>query len=566
MRRYIRDGRGAAAGGAMQRGVERWVGAGPLLALVHGAIAVALAAMLAGCGGGEESASAQEEPPAAASAAPNAAESATRRALRNPPPPAPIAPDGAAASAAHPHLATANAAMLDYGRVMSDPNSTPAEREAARERMIAASKAPASRNFIKQAPLDLPPDWAAVRRVERNAREAELLVQVGDVDNLGFGWPPEFDPFSGKSTPVHRFPYGPEADDPPGTDRIMVNSGYRGRSAPNIDGYTRETDRPDNLPQPLVIEFDPQAVPIKAAVLQLFVDDFQAPVMKTRFAVTLDGQPAPDVELTVNKLNQTGPIGKLVTIRLLPEYLGLLADGRLVIAVDDATTNVGDGFAFDFVRLLVNPKGFVYTGTVRGIVVDAATGAPIAGALVSAANVRQATTPESGRFELQEVPAGLVVVTGSHPAYVTGSEQSDLVASDAIEVELRLERAKNEDLGARLEQEGKVDLYGIYFDTDKAVLKAESEGTLQQVLGLLKAKPALRLGIGGHTDSQSSDAYNLDLSKRRAQAVLKWLTDRGIAPARLQATGHGESQPVADNATEAGRALNRRVEIRDLDK
>ncbi len=454
-------------------------------------------------------------------------------------------------------------AQVELQKLMRDPQATDAQKKAATERMLVAARNTGRRDHsVEQPPLTLPPDWAATHREEKNAKEAELLVQVGDIDNLGFGWPDGFDPFSGKSTPRHRYPWKPEADDPSGTDTVMVNSGAS-VIVRNGDGYTRDTYRPDNLPKPLVIEFDPAGVPIKAAVLQLFVDDFQAPVMKTRFSVTLDGQPAPDVEATINKLNQTGPIGKLVTVKLLPEYLGLLADGKLTIMMDDAESNIGDGFAFDFVRLLINPKGFTYSGRIVGNVVDKDSGNPIDGALVSAANVQKATTGKDGKFELKDVPAGLVITTGSHPDYVQGSEQKDLEAGQTVEITLRLERVKD-DLAERLENDGKVDLYGIYFDTDKATLKAESAATLNQVLALLRGKPELRLAIAGHTDSQASDSYNLDLSKRRAQSVVKWLTDKGIAPDRLEAQGFGETQPVADNETSAGRALNRRVEIRDL--
>jgi OOP family OmpA-OmpF porin len=460
-------------------------------------------------------------------------------------------------------MAAALRAQYELDKVNRDPNSTEADKKAALENMIIAQKNVGRRDRnVKQPPLDLPPDWAATHREVKNDKAAELLVQVGDIDNLGFGWPENFDPFSGKSTPPHRFPWAPEADDPAGTDTIMVNSGAS-VIVSRKDGYTRDTYRPDNLPKPLTIEFDPAGITIKGAVLQLFVDDFQAPAMSSRFTVTLDGQPAPDIETTINKLNQTGPIGKLVTIKLLPEYLGLLSDGKLQILMDDPATNVGDGFAFDFARLLINPKGFTYSGTIRGVVVDKDNEQPIDGALVSAANVQKATTGKDGKFELKEVPAGLVVTTGSHPDYVTGSEPKDLEAGQVIDITLRLERVKD-DLAERLEAEGKVDLYGIYFDTDKAVLKPESEGTLQQVLALLKGKPELRILIAGHTDSQASDAYNLDLSKRRAQAVVKWLTDKGVAAARLEAQGYGETQPVADNDSPAGRALNRRVEIRDL--
>jgi OOP family OmpA-OmpF porin len=457
--------------------------------------------------------------------------------------------------------------QFEYMKFEWDPNSDPAQKQAAKDKWRMEQERFNKRNAnVTQPKLDLPPDWAAIHREVKNAKEAELLVQVGDIDNLGFGWPMGFDPFSGEATPPHRFPWAPEADDPQGTDRIMVPTSAPLFDAPVHDGYANETVRDETTPVPLVIEFDTAGVVIKGAVLQLFVDDFQAPELKSHFLVTLDGRSAPDIETTINKLSQSGPIGKLITIKLLPEYLDLLADGKLEIKVDDPTTGAADGFAFDFARLLINPKGFTYSGTIRGIVLDKETEKPIDGALVSAANVQKATTGSDGKFELKEVPAGLVVTTGSHPDYITGSEQEDLTAGKVVDIELRLERVKNEDLADRLENEGKVDLYGIYFDTDKATLKAESEATLNQVLAMLKGKPGLRIEIGGHTDSQAGEAYNLDLSKRRAQSVMKWLTDKGIAATRLTAQGFGESQPVADNETAAGRALNRRVEIRDITK
>jgi len=413
---------------------------------------------------------------------------------------------------------------------------------------------------------EAPPAWAKTHWVEKDGSEADLLVQVGDVDNLGFGWPKAFDPFSGQSTRKHKFPYAPTAEDPTGTDRIMVITGHVKGSRTRTDGYTRTTRRPKNNPEPIRIEFDPAAVQIQSAALQLFVDDFQAPVWKSHFRVTLDGRAAPDIETTINSLNQTGPIGKLVTLRLLPEYLDTLADGKLEIFIDDPTTNVGDGFAFDFVRLLINPKGFKYAGIIRGVVLDRAGGKPIQGALVSAANLSQATTGANGRFELSSVPAGLVITSGSHPEYITGSKQSDLLAGQALDIQIRLDRARDEDLAKRLDDSGKVDLYGIYFDTDKAVLKPASEATLRQLLALLKATPERRLMLVGHTDSQASDAYNLELSERRARAVVAWLRSKGIAADRLEARGLGEAQPVADNASEVGRRLNRRVEVRSLTK
>jgi outer membrane protein OmpA-like peptidoglycan-associated protein len=112
-----------------------------------------------------------------------------------------------------------------------------------------------------------------------------------------------------------------------------------------------------------------------------------------------------------------------------------------------------------------------------------------------------------------------------------------------------------------LRKQKRLALYGIRFDSGKDVVRPESEATLAEVAALLKQDPGLRLLVEGHTDSTNTDAYNLDLSERRARAVVAELVKRGADGARLQAKGFGKSRPVADNATAQGRALNRRVEV-----
>lgn len=414
------------------------------------------------------------------------------------------------------------------------------------------------------APAAPAEDPAAPTEVLRGSPEADLVVRVGDIDNLGFGWPPGFDPFSGRETPVHPFPFAPADGDPPGTDRIMVVSG---QSAGGGDGYTYETRRPDNQPRPLLFEFDADGLVIEAVALQLFVDDFQSPSMGSRFRVWLDGVEATDLAVPLNALDQTGPRGKLLTMQLLPEFLDLARDGRLEVRVDDPDHDVGDGFAFDFARLLVNPRAWRHVGTLSGIARDASTGQPLAGVLVSAANVRQAVTDASGRFRLEQVPAGLVVTTGSKAGFAADSETTDLVSGESAEFVLDLAPLGTDpgSLAERLGRERKVDLHGIYFDTARATLKPASEATLGQVLGALEAEPGLRLVVAGHTDGDGDEASNLALSRRRAEAVVAWLVAHGVDAGRLSAEGYGESHPVADNASEAGRALNRRVELRQRD-
>jgi OmpA-OmpF porin, OOP family len=91
-----------------------------------------------------------------------------------------------------------------------------------------------------------------------------------------------------------------------------------------------------------------------------------------------------------------------------------------------------------------------------------------------------------------------------------------------------------------------------------------SYGLLDEVVGVMLDAPDIRLAVHGHTDSRGGQAYNRDLSQRRAQAVVKYLTDKGIPFDRLEARGFGADKPLATNDTPEGRANNRRVEFKIL--
>lgn len=112
-----------------------------------------------------------------------------------------------------------------------------------------------------------------------------------------------------------------------------------------------------------------------------------------------------------------------------------------------------------------------------------------------------------------------------------------------------------------LQAEGRIALYGILFDTGKAELKPESNPQLEQMVAVLKAQPAAKVFIVGHTDNTGNIESNIKLSQSRAQSVVAALTQRGIAAARLQAHGNANFAPLASNASEDGRAKNRRVEM-----
>lgn len=113
-----------------------------------------------------------------------------------------------------------------------------------------------------------------------------------------------------------------------------------------------------------------------------------------------------------------------------------------------------------------------------------------------------------------------------------------------------------------LKEKGSLALRNILFDTGKATLKPESSRELQLVIDVLKQDETLRLEVQGHTDNVGQVAANLTLSQQRATAVRDYLVKTGgIVAARLTAVGYGDTKPVAPNATDEGRAQNRRVEI-----
>lgn len=107
----------------------------------------------------------------------------------------------------------------------------------------------------------------------------------------------------------------------------------------------------------------------------------------------------------------------------------------------------------------------------------------------------------------------------------------------------------------------KLVLDGVNFDFDKATLRQEDIAIIDKDVTGLDKWGNVNIEVAGHTDSRGSDKYNMKLSQRRAEAVRNYLISKGIAADRLTAKGYGESQPVADNATDEGRFKNRRVEL-----
>jgi hypothetical protein len=315
------------------------------------------------------------------------------------------------------------------------------------------------------------------KRVE-GENEAEVIAMTGDIDNFNFGFPDNYDPFSGDSTDPHHYPWDVNPDDAKGTDRIMVVSSYDydKESEEDTDGYTDTTTRPENAVESIDLTFSlekeisleenefnskldiekkkedllngikdtikdkiKKKVEPKACYLQIFVDDFQSPVWGTDFQVTFDGQRIPELENIINSLDQTGPIGKLITFKIPNMYMPLLKDGKLSIMFDDNITGAGDGFAIDFARLLINVDEFSHLGIIKGIVTDDKTGEVINNAIVSVGGVVETATDSNGEYTLTNVPAGLASVTVHKKGYIKNTMNVDVIEDSESNLDISLE-------------------------------------------------------------------------------------------------------------------------------
>jgi len=136
----------------------------------------------------------------------------------------------------------------------------------------------------------------------------------------------------------------------------------------------------------------------------------------------------------------------------------------------------------------------------------------------------------------------------------SGQSDSSRIVKITYPVENKIEK--------ELKDQGRAEIYGIYFDFDSDQIRSESEPVLAEIAEILKKQPEWKLNVEGHTDNVGGDKHNLDLSERRAASVINALVTRyQVEGARLAPTGYGAARPKASNDTVEGRALNRRVEL-----
>ncbi|MFZ6010237.1 MAG: OmpA family protein [Bacteroidota bacterium] len=212
-----------------------------------------------------------------------------------------------------------------------------------------------------------------------------------------------------------------------------------------------------------------------------------------------------------------------------------------------------------------NPEPWV---TVKGKIIDATTGKPIGAKIVyerlpdgKAVGIAQ-SNPETGEYEIRLPGGHLYGVRAEAADRISESQSLDLRNITADQV---IEH-KDFDLDpiqvAAIEPNVTIVLNNVFFDFDKSVLKAESFPELNRIITVLMEKAGIQIEIAGHADATGPEQYNLGLSERRAKAVAKYLTDKGVGKDRITVVFFGESRPAETNANKDGRRKNRRVEFK----
>lgn len=411
-------------------------------------------------------------------------------------------------------------------------------------------------------------EWQQQQVVLKNTMEADFIIRIGDVDNLGFGWPEGFDPFCGRMTEAHAFPWDINPADLPGFDRILMSSKFDTQKQHDCgaDGYSNSFDKEKCKPVTWAIPTDAvKGVNVQNAWLQIFIDDFQSSSLCSKFQMHINGKRFVEGEKLLNAIDQTGPVGKLISIPLTEDIYQTLSNTGSITLLIDEVTGAGDGFAIDFIRLLVNRKREnSCKGNIKGRVLIKDTDTPVAGAKVFTSDNTTVQTNSNGEFEMKDIPTGFEVIGASAGGYIDGAGTADVgKGDDNPEVIIYLTKGKGTKFNnLQLNVGESVTLNTILFDQGKAEIKNKSKPELDKLVAFMQVNPGAEIELSGHTSSEGERSYNRSLSYKRVKACKDYIVAKGIDEGRIIAVGFGPDRPVASNDTETNRAKNRRVEMR----
>jgi len=267
-------------------------------------------------------------------------------------------------------------------------------------------------------------------------------------------------------------------------------------------------------------------------------DGCPEPTEVTVKVIDSDGQPVTDATWSVGTLS-----GKPGEVAKLPA-----GDATFTVGAVQKPVAVAPGGPMEVVVTVPAPRGALVVN-----IVDK-DGAAIPNATWSASGPTDLKNQPAGTYQLRP---GMYMVSAAAPGFKKLVKQSAVQKDGSITIQLEMVPAKAELGAAKIEIKD-----SVYFETNKAVIKPESFALLDEIVEILKEHPELtKLRVEGHTDSRGDNGKNKKLSQERAASVVVYLTEKGIAAARLEAVGFGEEKPLVKEKTDDDRAKNRRVDF-----
>ncbi|RCW91668.1 OmpA family protein [Winogradskyella arenosi] len=258
----------------------------------------------------------------------------------------------------------------------------------------------------------------------------------------------------------------------------------------------------------------------------------------------------------------------------LGETINTEKDDFSIVVIDSINTGYvssnrsGQDNIYTFKRLYNERSYFI-----EGIVTDKITGKILPNTTVTLFDINgnliaEQVVGEDGKYKLSTLPNQKYTLEGFKPKYIPQLEFFDTNDKGNIEFNIELEIESYKDAEDIVTDDDKgntyIELENIYFDFGKWDIKPQAAKTLDILVALLKKYPRMEIQLGAHTDSRSGYEFNLELSKKRAQATLEYLVENNISRTRLRSKGYGESQPLVpcgDNCTETEYSINRRCEF-----
>jgi outer membrane protein OmpA-like peptidoglycan-associated protein len=246
-------------------------------------------------------------------------------------------------------------------------------------------------------------------------------------------------------------------------------------------------------------------------------------------------------------------------------YFVLAANGQTGFFASSKPGGMGDKDIYEIHFKRKKKESSPQLTLLKGVISDELSGLPVETAIEIIDNEKNKvistinSNKASGKY-LVSLPSGKnygIIVKAK--GYLFHSENVNIPYSAGYQEIIKDIKLKKVEIGKSIV------LNNIFYDFDKATLRPESMSELERLVTLMKENPGMKIEISSHTDDKGSDDYNMKLSQMRAQSVVDFLIENGIAKERLTAKGYGETVPIAPNDTDEGRQLNRRTEFKILE-